>query len=304
MVRCAMVGSNGMTDWAVTITGFCQPRSFRASLIGLSRRCVIDRSAGAWVCVGEEGILGLASVRQRSGPKSWELSHLYADSSSDQAVVRLLERAAAGAGLRGAERVFLRVAADSPLIPSARKAGYFPSHLEIVYQGTVAISEPSHSLFDADSHLRPRRPDDDLALFRLYNAATPVKVRQLVGMTLDQWASSHERGPGRTQESALQVEDEVQGWLCTSTRSGRGSLSVRLHPNYDALTSEVVEAGLKRLKSVRAVYAIAEEYAPRLATSLDGFGFEALGEYVVLVNSVARRVMERVPGRSSQRVVE
>ena len=206
--------------------------------------------------------------------------------------------------MRGAERIFLRVEADSNILRAARLAGYFPSHREIVYQGTPDQLEPSHSLFDADSHLRPRQPEDDHALFRLYNTATPVKVRQLVGMTFDQWSSSRERGPGRAREHVLMVDGDVQGSLSTSTRFRRGSLSASLHPNYDALTSEVVEAGLRRLKGARTVYAIAEEYVPRLSTALENLGFEARGEYVMLVKSVAQRVMERVPGRSSQAVVE
>lgn len=304
LARCAVFGPNAMVDHAVTISGLCQPGSFRTSVIGLSRRGVMARPPAAWVGESEGGIVGLASVRQRSGPKSWELSHLYSDSSFDQALVRLLEKAAAGAGSYGAERVFLRVDTDSPVLQTARLAGYFPSHVETVYVGAAAQSEPSHSLFDADSHLRRRRPEDDLALFRLYNAATPVKVRQLVGMTFDQWSSSREPGPGRSQESVLQVEGEVQGWLCTSTRFGRASLSITLHPDYDALTPAVVEAGLRRLKSARTVYAVAEEYAPRLATSLEEFGFEPRGECVMLVKSIAQRVLERVPGRSSQAAVE
>ena len=248
LVRCAVSGSKGMTNLAVTITGLCRPRSFRMSLIGLSRLSLTPRSRDAWVFVENGSVHGLASIRQRSGPKSWEVSHLFADFSSTYAVVRLLERAAASAGSRGGERVFLRVEVDSPIIPAARLAGYFPSHLETVFRGIPSHSEPSHSLFDADFQFRTRRSVDDYALFRLYNAATPVKVRQLVGMTFDQWASSYERSPGRPDESVLVVEGDVRGWLCTSSRPGKGVLAVRLHPSYDALTREVVEAGLRRLK--------------------------------------------------------
>ena len=309
LVRCAVSGSKGMTNLAVTITGLCRPRSFRMSLIGLSRRSLTPRSRDVWVFVENGSVHGLASIRQRSGPKSWEVSHLFADFSSTHAVVRLLERAAASAGSRGGERVFLRVEVDSPIIPTARLAGYFPSHLETVFRGIPSHSEPSrsepsHSLFDADSQFRARRSVDDYALFRLYNAATPVKVRQLVGMTFDQWASSYERSPGRPAESVLVVEGDVRGWLCTSSRLGQGVLAVRLHPSYDGHTREVVEAGLRRLKDTRTVFAIVEEYAPRFATALEGLGFEAQGEYVVLVKSVAQRVLERVPGRSSQAAVE
>lgn len=304
LARLVTAGPNGMTDQAVTITNLCQPRSFRTSILGLSRRSAMVRSSDAWVCVGKSGIHGLATIRQRSGPRSWELSRLYSNSRSGQVIVRLLESAAAGAGLHGAERVFLRVPADSPTVSAARLAGFFPSHLDTVYQGTARLAGPSHSLFDAESHMRQKRRDDDHSLFRLYNAATPVKVRQLVGMTFDQWASSQEPGPGRSRESVLVVADDVQGWLCTSSRPGRGALTVRLHPDYDTLTPEVVEAGLKRLSGTRSVFAVVEEHAPRLATALEGMGFQARGEFVVLVKSIAQRVLERVPGRSSQAIVE
>ena len=303
-VRCVLLGPKGMTNLAVTMTGLCRPRPFRVSILSMSRRSVSLRARDTWVVAEQGSVHGLARIRQRSGPKSWELSHLYAESGSAQAVVRLLERAAAGAGSHGGERVFLRVDADSPIVSTARLAGYFPSHRETVYQGMAVHPGLSHSLFDADSHLRQRRSDDDHSLFRLYNAATPVKVRQLVGMTFDQWAASHERGPGRPHEGVLQVGDDIQGRLRTSARSGKGNLIVSLHPDYDALTPEVVEAGLRRLKGTRTVFAAVEEYAPRLGTALDALGFEAQGECVVLVKSVARRVLERVPGRSSQAAVE
>ena len=289
---------------AVTVTGLCRPRSFRMSLVGLSRRSASFRGRDAWVCLEDGKAHGLASIRRRSGAKSWEISNLYAGSSPGQASVRLLEMAAAGAGTRGGERVFLRVEADSPIVPIARLAGYFPSHRETVYRRTTRQLGPSHSLFDADSHLRMRRSEDDHALFRLYNAATPVKVRQLVGMTLDQWSASHERGPGRPLDSLLQMEGDVRGWLRASARFGTGSLAVRMHPDYDALTLEVVEAGLRILKGARTVFAVVEEYAPRLATAVEELGFEAQGEFVVLVKSVARQVRERTPARSSRAAVE
>lgn len=304
MVRCALVGPRGMSNLAVTVTGLCRPRSFRMSLVGLSRRGVSFRGRDAWVCLEEGKVHGLASIRRRSGAKSWEISNLYAGSAPGQAFVRLLEMVAAGAGTHGGERVFLRVEADSPIVPTARMAGYFPSHRETVYRGTSGQLGPSHSLFDADSHLRMRRSEDDYALFRLYNSATPVKVRQLVGMTLDQWAASHERGPGRSRDSVLQLEGDARGWLRASARFGAGSLSVRMHPDYDALTPEVVEAGLRRIKGTRTVFAVVEEYAPRLATALEELGFEAQGEFVVLVKSVARQVRERVPAGSSRATVE
>ena len=49
-------------------------------------------------------------------------------------------------------------------------------------------------------------------------------------------------------------------------------------------------------EGTRNVIAVVEEFAPRLATALEGFGFEARGECIVLVKSIAQRVLESIPG--------
>lgn len=187
----------------------------------------------------------------------------------------------------------------SPAVTVARLAGFFPSHRETLYRGSPRAPEYGRGLFDANSRLRPRAPQDDFALFRLYNATTPVSVRQLSGMTLDQWTASRERAPGRLRELVFDVEADLVGSVRTSApRLAAACIAVELHPDYIALTPDIVDYAVGQLSHGTDVICVVPEYAPHLSRALEDRGFEARTQLVVLVKSMARRVAERVPART------
>ncbi len=241
----------------------------------------------------------VAAFRPRSGTKSWEISHLYATPDSGDALIALLEQAAAVSAYGGAERVFLRVEADGDIIPTARRAGFFPCYLETLYRGRPLISGSRRGLFDTDAHSMKRGQEHDHALFRLYNETTPVKVRQLVGMTLGQWKDSRERSNGRRIERVVEVEGNVRGWLTTSVRSGIGRIDVVPHPDYAALTPDLIDYALRSLSNSRSVVALVPDYAPVLGSYLEERGFRPAGEFAVLVKSTARMARQPVAARMS-----
>lgn len=174
----------------------------------------------------------------------------------------------------------------------------------MLYRGSPPTSEYGRGLFDANSRLRPRAPQDEYALFRLYNATTPVSVRQLSGMTLDQWAASSERAPGRLQERVFDVEADVMGSVRTSApRLAAAGLAVELHPDYIALTPDIVDYAVRQLSPANGVICVVPEYAPHLSRALEDRGFEAQTQLVVLVKSMARRVAERVPAEARTNVI-
>ena len=230
---------------------------------------------------------------------SWELSHLYADSMDRVSVARLLEKAAAAAATHGAQRVFLRVGSESDVIPIASLAGFFPCFRETLFRGSGEWRDVGHTLFDADGRLRPRLDEDNYNLFRLYNVTTPLRVRQLIGMTFDQWSASLELGPGRRSERVFDIDGEIKASLRTARRFGVANLSVTLHPDYVGLTEDIVDAGLRQVSRAGVVLALVEDHAPRLADALDRRGLKPTGDFRVLVKSTARTVKEHVPARSS-----
>ena len=294
-----------MSNLAFSLSLLVGSQSFRLSLLRLSRRHVWPRCEDrVWVWTGGGRPLGIASVRSRSGITSWELSHLFADADHEAPIHDLLEAATRASAQKGAERVFLRVPAESDSVPVARRAGFFPGCRETLYRGRPYHSRIGGGLFDADSRLRTRLDEDDHDLFRMYNAATPVRVRQLAGMTLEQWRASRERRPGRRWQRVFEIDGSVCGMIETSLSFGTGILDISIHPDYAALTPDVVDAGLKTLRRARTVFVMVPDYDPAIGRALEDRGFRASGDFAMLVNSTARMVRERVPSRSSLAAAE
>ena len=300
VVRCLAMGMNRFPNHAITSAGICKPQSFIGLIPSVSRSRLQPRSkAGALVCVEGGRFRAVASIRPRSGPKSWEVSHLYSDPDCDGALMELLEQAAVSSAYGGAERVFLRVEADSDIITTARRAGFFPCFSETLYRERGPAAELGRGLFDTGSHSVKRRSEHDHALFRLYNETTPVKVRQLTGMTLEQWKDSREPMGRRSRERALELEGDVRGWIGTSVRSGVGRIELALHPDCAALTPDIVEFGLRSLVKARSVVAVVPDYAPLTGGALEERGFRPEGEFAVLVKSMARMARQTAPARAS-----
>ena len=197
--------------------------------------------------------------------------------------------------------MFLRVDADSDLIPTARRAGFFPCHRETLYRARTSALKSGKRLFDADSHSVKRRAEHDHALFRIYNETTPIRARQLVGMTLDQWKDSRERPMGRSRERTLRLEGAAIGWLRTSARFGMGRIEMTLRPDYLALTPDILNYALASLSKTKSVFVLAPDYVPLLSGALEERGFRPEREFTVLVKSVAR--MERRPATAPTSLV-
>ena len=300
IVRCLAVGVNRFPNLAVTADSPIRPQSFRAFLTESFRRRIMPSSGWrALVCVEGGRVRAVAGLRSRSGPRSWEVSHLYAAPGSEAATTRLLERASAASARGGGERVFLRVEADSDIIPTTRRAGFFPCFRETLYLGRPPVSELGKSLFDADSHSVERRAEHDHALFRIYNQTTPMKVRQLAGMTMGQRKDSRERAAGRSLEWALELEGTVRGWLRTSARFGAGRIELMLHPDYIALTPDILDYALASLANAKSVAVLAPDYVPLLGGALEERGFRPEREFAVMVKSVARMAGQPAVARTS-----
>ena len=303
IVRCLAVGMSGYPNLAITPTAICKPQPFLTFLTGAWRsRFQPHPRGGALVSLDTGSPRAIAACRPRSGMKSWEVSHLYAVPDSDDALIALLEQSAALSARGGAERVFLRIEADSDITTAARRAGFFPCCRETLYRRQSPASVSRRGLFDTDSHSTKRGPEHDHTLFRLYNETTPLKVRQLAGMTLDQWKDSRERPIGRRRERVVEVDGAVRSWLATSVKSGVGQVEMTLHPDYASLVPDIVDFALRSLvKTVktRSVVSVVPEHIPLLGGALEERGFRPEAEFAVLVKSTARMAMQPVAAPTS-----
>ena len=292
--RCLVAGLNRSPNLAATAAGLCKPQSIYTLFSD-----IYSRRSRSLALLTNGRVRAVAAVCPRSGIKSWEVSHLYAIPESVGALPSLLERAGAEAARGGAERVFLRVDADSDVVSEARRAGFFPCFRETLYRGENSALGERRGLFDVGSRAVERLAVHDHALFRLYNETTPLKARQLIGMTLDQWKDSREPVIGRAKESVLELDGNARGWFRTSAKSGRGRLELILHPDSVSLTDDVVDFAARSLSGAGSVSVTAPDYGAPLEGALVSRGFRRAGEFAVLVKSIARGEREAALARTS-----
>jgi len=238
------------------------------------------------VAEGDGGVVGIAEAQPRWGPRAWEISHLWAAVDAGGEVPDLLEQAALSAAGHGAQRVFLRLASDTPLLSDALRAGFRGAWQETLYardQGPL----PGRAEMSQQA-VRPRCDADDLPLFRLYCATAPASVRSAVGMTMDEWRDA--------QTPGLQG---LRRWVYDHEGDVKGSAEQWTHGDVRSAVVRGREEALPRLlgralssRSSRRARVLAPDYLASLHRVLESSGFVAEGRYVVLVRSVTAPVRE------------
>jgi hypothetical protein len=146
---------------------------FVASL--LERMLPLEGHSRAWVCYEGNELRGFIAARQRTGPSVWEVDSLLLSSDNHEEVsLPLLESLSQEAMLQGIQKVFLRLAEESPILPTARRAGYAPYLHETLFMAV----HPAFDEAEAPEGLHARRRSDAFDLYQLYTALAPARVRQ------------------------------------------------------------------------------------------------------------------------------
>ena len=240
---------------------------------------------------------GLASARAGAGFRVWELDYLYLPTDPQDSQVNgrhdtletvtleLLEQLVQEAGQRCAERIFLRVPADSPVTRLAQRAGFFPSFEEILWEGQGSLSGSRGSPV---SHCRDRLPQDDYPLFQLFSAATPGPVRTALGLTLDQWKEARELRHQGCRERVTENNGRITGWLSLLARWRVTEGEIVVHPDHSDLLSGLLDLALARVGVHRW---LVPDYQERVGEWLQSRGFRQAARYVILVKTVTARVL-------------
>lgn len=274
---------------------------------------------------------GLVSARIRSGRRAWEIDGFYLPgrdwplwdapgggngrggglvpapvSAADAAALELLEQLIAAVGWRSGERIYLRLAAGSPVLPLARRSGFYPCFNETLlagyggihsHSGNGAASTPAGlgqpagkgSGSDGGAALRPRLPQDSYALFQLFCASTPAAVRDALGLTFDQWQDAREpmfsqRNGSRAREWVAEHKDRIVGWLGLASHRRATEATVMVHPDCPEQWDGLLNAALSRPGGQRWLI---PEYRETAAARLLRQGFREQGEYTMLVKLAA-----------------
>ncbi len=244
----------------------------------------------SWISVRGATIRGLVSARRRARPSAWEVDCLI-DADEDKSVcLSLLERMTQGLAKAGAERIFLRLSAVSPLCGVVRQAGFFPYCRERLYRlekpgGTEAPELP----------LRPRTKVDLFGLYQLYNAVTPASARSIEGLTLREWQAALEPWSGRPTDLVLEDDGIIVAWLRVLAEGHKGRFALMVHPGRRRDAGALIRAALARLGARRPIFCLVPVDADVLAPALRRHGFAVAADYVTLARRVLRPIEELAP---------
>ena len=257
---------------------------------------------------------GMVSARRRSGQKSWEIDRLhlygswpslqyqdygtfderwdsgwYEDFSAEDAGLELLEQLNAAIGGHAAQRIYLRLPANSPALPLARRCGFTAGVAETLLEGYGGNAGGVLPPREGPSGMRPAHGQDEYGLFQLYCASAPAKAREALGLTFDQWQEHREVGasffkPAGHREWVADGPDRLAGWLRITRRWIIADVQTMTHPGYPealypALDYALAQPGIQRW--------LVPDYQKAVADRLCARGFRRVADYTMLVKMVA-----------------
>ena len=291
VVRYALFSHLGEANRVRVLDALAKGDSPNLSLAEVCREALsIPRRGQCLVWAAGRNLLGLGSARERSGPRSWEISQLFLSPTETENRTEFLEMLSQFAAERGAERVFLRTLYRDPLEDSCQRAGFFPYYRESLYRGRAKVGPASSS---SPLPLRPRVPSDEHDLFRLYNAVVPHQVRMAVGLTMEGWRDSQEKCYSGCKETIYETNGSIRAWLRTTGDSKTGQLEILAHPEEAEIAAYLFDQGLRDIGEQRTTFAVVPEYLAPLQRLLIERRLERTADYLVMVKSMAIRVEEK-----------
>ena len=243
---------------------------------------------------------GLVSARTGSG-RVWEIDYLYLpdsgpnndclspanglSSTEETASLELLEQLVQEAGLRNAERIFLRLPSGITAISLARRTGFFPYYEETLMEGWAGII-PDNREHQTES-IRIRKQQDEYSLFQLFCACTPATVRVALGLTCDHWQDALSLRPSKRLEWVEERNGKVVGWLALFNGKGTAEGQVMAHPDHPELLDPLMTLSLSDPSYQRW---LVPDYQQPVRDQLSSRGLREAARYTMLINTVAAPV--------------
>lgn len=243
-----------------------------------------------WISIKGATLRGLASARRRGSKAVWEVDCLIDAAHDDDSVLSgLLDQVVTDAARGGAEKIFLRVQADSPVVKTAVRSGFSPYLNERLF----AAQAPKTADSPADQHkLRRWSRSDAYPTFRLYNRWAPETVRRVEAATFREWQHARERvSPKRgMQQRVIELNGQVAGWLRTAADGEIGRFDLMADPADADLLEALIDGALERLSEQSALFTLVPQFATSLSRRLAERGFSDAGEFAVLARRTTKPV--------------
>ncbi len=246
----------------------------------------------SWICAGEEGLQGFASIRSRAGSSTWEIDHLLLTRKNKHIVCGdLLQAIVRDSRNWSVQRIFLRLAAGNLSLNNLCQTGFTPYLHERLYQLNTRWHDNKKKK-TSSLIIRPVNKNDEYRIFELYNTVFPAPVRRIEGITLGDWQEI--RGSLSCQQCKKQYLGEDRGDIkvqfSINTRGNIGQFEVMIYPGDDV--EEILDQIMEYVRGFPVVRCLVPEHDVILASSLQNIGFIPVAEYDVLANLSAIRVKE------------
>ncbi len=256
----------------------------------------LDAKRAHWVLFDQGAIQGLIAVRTRFGADIWDVERLQLapDAEYEGTLGKLLDHMLTHAAEEGIQRVFLRIREGSDSLATARRMGFQPYTWEQVH---VRPAGAGVEAVQSGVEIRPRRPVHHQPIFQLYTSSVPAPVRQVEGLTLQEWrwtdgwqvsAIPWSRDVARRQDFVAAGQEGVVGWLQVDYLSRM--LTVLVSPPETA--RQLVGFGVRQLGPGGPYRLPLRDYQSSLEPVLEELGFVPGDRHLLLARSLAIRVPE------------
>lgn len=245
-----------------------------------------------WVLSHRMMVLGVVSAHRRPCPGHWEVDRVHVARGKEESWTELLQALNPALARLGADRLFLRLPAESPLKGAAIEAGFNPYIREELYLRPKG-GQPADSLAQAGSLLSPGEADQ-FHLFRLYNCAVPAPVRETEGMTFQDWSRSRDtpRGWRREEELVVGNHGDICAWLSLSGRADAGIIDLLVNPQERDGAGALVDGVVRRRGHQDKLLCLLPHYQQFLCGHLQENGFQKTGDFSLYVRHVTARLRE------------
>lgn len=171
--------------------------------------------------------LSLITTSAISGYATWELTRIIVGRNGLGQLPILLTSITEKISRLGASRVLVTIKENADLGMALIKSGFKFSHTESLYTGKNLKPNP------INLDLRPKIDIDDLAIFRLYNLATPIKIRSLNCPTLADWKALNRQHKDVAHEYVMSNQTEAKMYLKIIRNKEFKIVTIIVHPQLE-----------------------------------------------------------------------
>lgn len=287
LVRYALLTDRGTGNRAFTLDNLGRgvPNRVSTTTLPTLSLSLMTRPVQAVASTVGRQVKAIGAARPRSGPRTWEVSHLLVG-QGDRDRVGLLPILAQQIAREGGERLFIRLQSDDPLVDDVLANGFIPSFREMLYR----TRRQDRAIGSAP---RKHTGANEFAVYQLYTASTPMETRLSTGVTFDQWAMARERTRGRGREYVVDGVSGLRGWLKTARRLRSSTATLMVGKDDESTAAGLIDFAMASLPRFADVLWLVSEHQSDIHRVFHRRGIDVDSEYVTLVKSMVTPVLDK-----------